>query len=51
MGRQRNRSQMKEQNNSPEEELEEMEARNLSDREFRVMILKIHNSMKNDMKK
>ena len=46
MGRQRNRSQMKEQNNSPEEELEEMEARNLSDREFRVMIIRILNGMK-----
>ena len=31
MGRQRNRSQMKEQENSPEE-LDEMEASNLSDR-------------------
>ena len=31
---------MKEQENSPEEELDEMEASNLSDREFRVMIMK-----------
>ena len=32
MGRQRNRPQMKQQENSPEEELDEMEAGNLSDR-------------------
>ena len=30
----------------PQEELDEMEARNLSDREFRVMIIRILNSMK-----
>ena len=45
MRRQRNRPQMKEQENSPEE-LDEMEAGNLSDREFRVMITRILNSMK-----
>ena len=32
MGRQRNRPEMKEQENSPGEELNEMEASNLSDR-------------------
>ena len=36
---------MKEQENSPEE-LDEMEASYLSDREFRVMIIRILNSMK-----
>ena len=36
MGRQRNIPQMKEQEYSPEEELDEMEASNLSDREFRI---------------
>ena len=41
MGRQRNRSPKKEQENSPEEELDEMKASNLSDREYRVMIIKI----------
>ena len=46
MGRQRNRPQMKEQENSPEEELDEMEASNLSNREFRSMIIRILNSMK-----
>ena len=40
---------MKEQENSSEE-LDEMEASNLSDREFRVMIIiKILNSMKKDI--
>ena len=46
MGTQRNRPQMKEQENSPEK-LDEMEANNLSDR-FRVMIMRILNSMKKD---
>ena len=40
---------MKEQENSPEEELNEMEASNLSDREFRVMIIMTRNSMKKDI--
>ena len=45
MGRQRNRPQLKEQENS-QEELDEVEASNLSDRQFRVMIIRILNSMK-----
>ena len=49
MGRQKNRLQIKEQDYSPEEELE-MEASNLSDREFRVMIMRILNSMKKDIR-
>ena len=40
MGRQRNWPQMKEQENSPEKELDEMKTSNSSDREFRVMIIK-----------
>ena len=44
MGRQRNRLQTKERESSPEE-LDETEASNLSDREFRVMIIRIFNSM------
>ena len=48
MGKQRNRPQMKEQENSPEE-LDEMEESNLSHREFRVMIIRILNSMKKDI--
>ena len=48
MGRQRNRPQMKEQENSPEE-LDEMKASNLADREFKVMIIRTLNSMKEDI--
>ena len=48
MRTQRNRPQMKEPENSPKE-LDEMEASNLSDREFRVMIIRILNSMKKDI--
>ena len=40
---------MKEQESSPEEELDEMEASNLSDREFRVMIIRTLNSMRKDI--
>ena len=40
---------MKEQQNSPKEELDEMETSNLSYREFTVMIIRILNSMKEDM--
>ena len=39
---------MKEQKNSPEK-IDEMEASNLSGREFRVMIIRILNSMKKDI--
>ena len=45
MGRQTNRPQMKGQENFPEE-LDEMEISNLSDREFRIMIIRIRNSIK-----
>ena len=45
MGRQRNRPQMKEQENSPEE-LDEMEASHLSYKEFRVMIIKYSTALK-----
>ena len=40
---------MKEQENSPEEELDESEVSILSDREFRVMIIRILNTMKKDV--
>ena len=36
---------MKEQENSPEKELTDMEARNLSDIELKVMIIRLLNSM------
>ena len=45
MGRQRIRPQMKKQEYCPEE-LDEMETNNLSDRVFRVMIIRILKSMK-----
>ena len=48
-GRQGNKPQMKEQENSPEQELNEMETNNLSDIKFKVMIMRMLNSMKNDI--
>ena len=48
MGKQRNSLQIKEKEDFPEE-LNEMEANNLSDIEFRVMIVRIRNNMKKDM--
>lgn len=48
MERQRNKPQMKEQENFPEE-LTEMEVSNLSDIRFRVIIVRMLNSMKNDI--
>ena len=50
MKRQRNRPQMEQQENSPEEELNEIEASNLSDTEFKVMIIRKLNRMKKDIK-
>ena len=50
MGKQRNRPQMNEQENTPEEELNEMEASNISDIELKVMIIKMLNSMKKTQK-
>ena len=46
MRTQRNRPQIKEHDNLPEE-LDEKETSNLSNREFREMIIRILNSMKN----
>ena len=48
MGRQRNGPQMKEQENSSEE-LYEMEANTLSHREFRVMTIRLLNTIKKDI--
>ena len=45
IGRKRNRPQMKKQGNSPEEKLE-IRTSNLSDREFKVMIMRILSSIK-----
>ena len=41
---------MKEQESSPKEELNEMETRNLSDIKFKVMIIRMLNSMKKNIK-
>ena len=49
MGRQRNIPQKKKQEKSPEKELNEMEASILSDAEFKVMVIRILNSMKKDL--
>ena len=40
---------MKEQQNFPKKKLDEMAASNLSDREFRGMIIRIFKSMKKDI--
>ena len=41
---------MKEQGNSPKEELNEMEASNVSDIEFKVMVVRMPNSMNTPQK-
>ena len=41
MGRQRNHPQTKEKEGSPEKELNEIEARNLSDIEFKIVVMKM----------
>ena len=38
---QRNMAQMQEQNKTPEKELNEMEASNLSDAEFKTLVIKM----------
>lgn len=48
MGRQRNRPQMKEQEDSSEE-LNKMDPSNLSAKEFKVMIIRMTNSMTKDI--
>ena len=48
MGRQRNRPQMKEQENFLEE-LDEMEVSNSSDGQFRVMIIRVLKNMQKDI--
>ena len=46
MKRQKNMSQMKEQNSTPEKELNKMEIRNLLDAEFKTLALKVLNKLK-----
>ena len=45
MEKSRNRTQMNKQENSPEEQLDEKEANNTSDREFRVVVIRILSSL------
>ena len=49
MRRQRNTSQVTEQGKSPKEELNEVEASNLEDAEFKVMPIRMLKSMKKDI--
>ena len=46
MGRQRNMSQMKEQTKTPEKELSKMETANLSDAEFKTLVMKMLRKLK-----
>ena len=41
MGRQRNVAQMKEQNKNPEKELNEIEVTNLSDAQFKTLVIRM----------
>ena len=49
MWRQRNTPQMKEQEKSPQKELNDIKASNLSDTEFKVMVIRMFNGMKKDI--
>ena len=41
MRRQRDKAHMKEQNKTPEKELNEMEINNLSDAEFKILVIRM----------
>ena len=45
MRRQRNMAQMKEQNKSPEKELNKMEASNVPDAEFKTLVIRMLNAL------
>ena len=49
MRRQTNMVQMKEQINIPEEELNEMEIRNLSDAEFKTLLIRMLKELSEDL--
>ena len=49
MRRQRNMAQMKEQNKNPEKELNEMEVSNLSDAEFRTLVMRMLKELGEDL--
>ena len=46
MGRQRNTSQMKEQNKAPERELNKMETSNLPEAEFKTLVIRMTNEFR-----
>ena len=46
MRRQRNKSQMKEQDKTPEKELHEMETSNLPDAEFKTLVIMMLNELR-----
>ena len=49
MRRQSNMAQMKEQNKTPEKELNKMEANNLSDVEFRTLVIRMLKELSEDL--
>ena len=49
MRRQRNMSQMKEQNKTPEKELNKMETRNLLDAEFKTLVIWMFNEVSENL--
>ena len=49
MRRQRNMAQMKEQNNTPEKELNKMEINNLSDAEFKTLVIRMLKELSKDL--
>ena len=49
MRRQRNVAQMKEQNNTSEKELNEMEVSNLSEAEFKTLVIRMLKDLSEDL--
>ena len=49
MRRQRNMAQLKEQNKTPEKELNEMEITSLSDAEFKTLVLRMLKELNKDL--
>ena len=49
MRRQRNMAQLKEQNKTPEKELNEMEISNLSDAEFKILVIRMLKELSEDL--
>ena len=49
MRRQRNLAQMKEQRKTPEKELNEMEMNNLSDAEFKTLVIRMLKELSEDL--